>query len=170
MGLDHFFFSLHPRFIGTGKESHLCYQFINADELIGPKTVVKNGPYGERISRSMRRGLKAIADQQIHLVIDELLFDEDDFCDYLELFKEVDLFFVAIKPPQHIAESWEKKRGDRKPGLARGLYESVYGDRVFDLEIDSSKMSPRESAQAILDYVRDHPQPKAFKENARRRV
>lgn len=51
MGIDHFFFSLHPHYVGEGSESHTVYQFIRADDQIGPRTLVQSGPYGKRVSR-----------------------------------------------------------------------------------------------------------------------
>jgi len=168
MGMDHFFFSLHPRFIGHGEESHLGYQFVSVDDPIGPKILVQKGIYGKRISRAMHLALKAVVESNIPLVIDDLLFSEEDFQDYLELFKDVNVIFVSVKPPLQIAELREKMRGDRSAGLARGLYEVVYQDRLFDIEIDTEKMSPEESAQLIINYINASTQPTAFKENALR--
>lgn len=168
MGIDHFFFSLHPRYVGQGEESHLGYRFVNTDDSIKPKVVVQTGIYGKRISYAMRRALRAVVDNDIHLIIDDLLFYEEDFQDYLELFGDVDVVFVAVKPPMEVAESREKMRGDRCLGLARGLYELVYKDRLFDVEIDTEKLNSQQAAQSILDFVKASIKPTAFKENARR--
>lgn len=166
MGLDHFFFSLHPRFVGEGEESYLGYQFVSTEQ---SKLIVKKGVYGNRISHAMRRALKAIVDSHVPLIIDDLLFSREDFQDYLELFADVDVVFVSVKPPQHVAESREKMRGDRSPGLAGGLYEMVYKDKLFDIEIDTEKMTPEEAARTILDYINASVRPTAFKENALRK-
>ena len=50
-------------------------------------------------------------------------------------------------------------------GLARGLYDAVYENKIFDLVVDSSHLTPEESAQMILDYIQANPQPTAFRKN-----
>lgn len=66
----------------------------------------------------------------------------------------------------HVVEAREKIRGDRGIGLTRGLYDLVYQDKIFDLELDTSEMTPEESAQAILNYIKMNPHPTAFQKNA----
>ncbi|MBS0585451.1 MAG: hypothetical protein JSR76_04010 [Verrucomicrobia bacterium] len=131
--------------------------------------IVQNGPYAKSLSYAMRRAFKAMVDNGISLIIDELLFSEEDFQDYLELFQDVDVVFVAVKPSQKVAEEREKMRGDRSLGLARGLYEVVYKDRIFDLEIDTGKIDPKEAAEAILAFTASE-KPTAFKENFQKRA
>lgn len=166
IGIDHFVFSTDPRFLGEGAESHLGYQFIRKDDSFGPKIEIQKGPFGKQLSQALHRAMRVVVDHRIHLVIDDLLFTEEDFRDYLELFGNLEVFFVALKPPLHVVEAREKARGDRGIGLTRGLYDLVYQDKIFDLEIDTSKMTPEESAQAILDYTKKCPHPTAFQKNA----
>lgn len=165
IGIDHFVFSTDPRFFGSGAESHLGYQFIRKDDSLGPKIVIQKGPFGKQLSQALHRTMRVIADERIHLIIDDLLFTEEDFKDYLELFEDLEVYFVSLKPPMHVALAREKERGDRGIGLTRGLYDLVYQDKIFDLELDTSKMTPGESAQAILDYTKKHPHPTAFQKN-----
>jgi|JI9StandDraft_2_1071091.scaffolds.fasta_scaffold217634_2 chloramphenicol 3-O phosphotransferase len=169
MGIDSFFFSIDPRFVGEGKEADFGYRFVRVDDTLGPKVVVENGPYAKRLSYAMRQAFKTMVDNGISLIIDELLFSEEDFQDYLELFQDAPVVFVAIKPSQKVAEEREKMRGDRSLGLARGLYEVVYKDRIFDLEIDTGKMDPKEAAEAILAFTASK-RPTAFKENFQKRA
>ena len=50
-------------------------------------------------------------------------------------------------------------------GLARGLYDNVYQNKVFDIEIDTSRLTSEEAAQTIIQYVHNNPHPQALKEN-----
>ncbi len=166
MGIDHFFFSVDPRFMGEGQESHLGYQFIRVDDSMGAKIVVKKGPFAKQLSQSLHRALRVVVDHQIPLIIDDLLFIEDDFRDYLNLFEDREVFFIALKPSKEVLERREQQRGDRGIGLARGLYQSVYEKKIFDLVIDTSHLMPEESAKIILDYIQANPHPTAFQKNA----
>ena len=168
MGIDSFFFSLDPRYVGVGREAHLGYQFVEQANPSGPTTIVKKGKLGRELSQALHRALRAIADRDIHLVIDDLLFEEEDFQDYLEVFADKEVYFIAIKPSLEVVEAREKERGDRMQGLARGLYADVYENKIFDLEIDVSMISPETAARRVLDFIEAHPKPTAFQQNAHR--
>ena len=165
MGIDHFFFSVDPRYMGDGQEAHLGYQFVRTDDAMGTKIEVKKGAFGNLLSQSLHRALRVIVDHQIPLIIDDLLFVEDDFKDYLKLFEDREVYFIALKPSKEALEKREIQRGDRGVGLARGLYDAVYENKIFDLVIDSSHLTPEESAHMILNYIQTNPQPTAFQKN-----
>lgn len=54
----------------------------------------------------------------------------------------------------NVAEQRERDRKDRMIGLARGLHEIVHANKTYDLEIDTSKVTPEEAANMIHAYVR----------------
>ena len=125
MSLDHFVLSVDSRFFGEGAESYLGYQFIQEDDPMGAKLVVQKGPFGKQLSKALHKAMRIVADHHINLIIDDLLFVEEDFIDYLEVFGDLDIYFIAIKAPMHVVETREKIRGDRGIGLTRGLYDLV---------------------------------------------
>jgi chloramphenicol 3-O phosphotransferase len=51
--------------------------------------------------------------------------------------------------PPEVAEERERDRGDRALGGARVFADAVHRHGVYDLEVDSSILSPAESAAAI---------------------
>lgn len=34
-----------------------------------------------------------------------------------------------------------------------GLYNLIYSDKIYDLEIDSSKLTPEESARMMINFI-----------------
>lgn len=150
VGFDHFCLMLPRRYLFDGEEAHLGYKFV---EKPGPKTTVDVGPVGDQMTLAMHKAMRALLDSGFDLVIDEVLVLDKSYQDYLELFQDCRLFVVGIKPPVEIAEQREISRGDRVLGLARGLFEITHLGKVYDLEIDSSKHSPEESARQILDFI-----------------
>ena len=58
MGIDHFFFSVDPRYMGDGQEAHLGYQFVRTDDAMGTKIEVKKGAFGNLLSQSLHRALR----------------------------------------------------------------------------------------------------------------
>ena len=150
VGFDHFYFMLPPTHVMDGENANKGFQLIKDDRGVS----IQIGPMGESLTYVMRRSMKMLLDQQFHLIIDEVLISDEWFEDYLELFKETRVFFVGVKPPIEVAEQRELKRGDRFIGLARGLNEIVHRGKNYDLIIDSSQMSPEQSAQIILNHIK----------------
>ncbi len=162
LGYDHFVTILPDKFLGDSVNSQEGVQYVYKGE---KKVSIKYGPIGKRISKIARQSMKNYVDAGFSIVIDEVLFDNDVLKDYLRLFKRNKVYFVSIKPSLITAEGREKERGDRKLGLARGLYEIVYDNKVYDFEIDSSNMTPTDIAQMILAWIQKHPIPHAFAYN-----
>lgn len=168
VGIDHFLFMLPYRYRMDGSESHLGYRFERKDDDEGAKISVTKGDYANKMNAVKNKSMQYLLAHNFNLIIDEVLFAEDDFEAYLELLKHYRVYFVAVKPPVEVAEQREKGRGGRMLGLARGLYEQVYRDKIYDLEIDSSHATPEEAAQIIVQHIHANPHPQAFKQNITR--
>jgi len=167
-GLDAMLSSIQRRYDEDGPQSKEGFQFIHGHDAQGPIVSYKEGPLGRKICHAWHASLKTLAENGMSVVIDEVLFSEPLFQDYLEQLKNVRVYFIAVKPPVEVAQKREKERGDRLIGLARGLYEISYANKIHDLEIDSSKMSPEAAATLILDFIKTHPKPMAFAANSKR--
>lgn len=162
VGIDHFFVMLPPDYVFGGSHAlEGIYLEFEDDQ----NTTVKTGPVGKQLAYAMHRSIKALHDSQFNLIIDELLFDKDTFKDYLELFHDCTVYFIAVKPPLEVVQQREQMRQDRVPGMAKGLYEATYADKIYDLEIDTSLLTPQESTKKIIDYIEANPNPQAFNQN-----
>ncbi len=165
VGIDHFLFMLPSRYRMDGAESHLGYCFARQDDHEGAKISISKGSYGHKVNAAMRSSMQHLLTQGFNLIIDEVLFAEDDFHAYLELLQDYKVFFVAVKPPVDVAAEREKARGSRMLGLARGVYDDVYRNKTFDIEIDTSHLQPEEAAYQIVQHMQAHPLPQAFQHN-----
>jgi chloramphenicol 3-O phosphotransferase len=152
IGIDHFLFMLPARYRMDGKESHLGYCFKREDD--DPQKIsVTKGLYANKINTVMRATMKNLLTQNFNLIIDEVLFADDDYHAYLDLLQNYKVYFIAVKPPLEVAVQREKNRGGRMIGLARGLYDQVYRNKSYDLEIDTSTMTPFDAASAIVRFI-----------------
>jgi chloramphenicol 3-O phosphotransferase len=165
VGCDHFFGMMHPKYFSNDLNADQGYSFIRDTSKSMPVFTVQKGPVGQQLSHAMHRAMKTLADNGFNLVIDEVLFAEEDFLDYQNVFHDYRVYFIAVKPPLEVVEQRESDRGDRLIGLARGLYDLVYLNKSYDMKIDSSKMTPDESARAIMEYIDTHPHPKGLQSN-----
>lgn len=150
VGLDLFADTLPPSYIMYGERSHEGYQFLESP---GPAVTIRMGPVAKKLANALHKSIQVLLQSGFNLIIDEVLFEEEDFQDYLEILKGYRVLFVGIILPLEVAEQRERDRKDRVVGLARGLNELVHQGKTYDLIIDSSKMTPEESAKFILQHL-----------------
>lgn len=163
VGFDHFCIMLPGSYMFGGAHADQGFSAVCRQDEKGPIIDVKTGPVGKELGFAMRRAMKALADSNFSLIIDELLLSPEELPDYKELFRDYKVYFISVKPPLDVVIQREKERGDRVLGMARGCYEVVYANKLVDLEIDSSKGTPEQLAQEILNFIRDNPHPHALK-------
>ena len=113
-----------------------------------PSVVIRTGPVGARTLRGMRHAIAAMAGQGNDLIVDDVLCN-GEISNYLELLSAFDLHLVGVMAPLDILEAREAVRADRLPGLARWQYERVHENMDYDLEVDTSVLTPLECARRI---------------------
>lgn len=152
-GIDKFIDMLSPSYLPGGQNDHLGFQVTLLE---GPTRIVQVGSAAKCLIRGAHRSMRDMLDQGFSLILDEVLISDEDYQDYLELFKGIQVLFVGVKLPIEVAEAREKARGDRLLGYARGFYDRVHLGKTYDLEVDSSQSLPQESACLILEFLATH--------------
>jgi chloramphenicol 3-O phosphotransferase len=97
----------------------------------------------------MRRAVAAMAEQGNCLVVDDVMLGGGEAEDYRRLLSGFDVHFVGLFAPLDVLEQRERDRGDRVLGLARWQYERAHQGMAYDLEIDTTRLSPSEAAETI---------------------
>ncbi|MER9004686.1 MULTISPECIES: chloramphenicol phosphotransferase [unclassified Mesorhizobium] len=115
-----------------------------------PSVVIRSGPVGARTMRGMRH---AIAGQGNNLIVDDVIFN-DEIAEYVELLSSFDLHLVGVMAPLEVLEAREAARADRLPGLARWQYGRIHRGIDYDLEVDTSRLTPLECARRIQERFR----------------
>lgn len=62
-------------------------------------------------------------------------------------------YYVAVKISLKTLEQREKTRGTSPKGIARSHYFSVYGDKKYDLRVNSEKNSAQKIAQQLKQLL-----------------
>ncbi len=96
------------------------------------------------------------------IVVDHVLEKEQWLEECIQAFKGIEVLFVGVRCTLKLLERREKKRGDRYPGLARFHFGRVHKYCIYDLEVDTSKLSPTECAVLIYNAFVEISSPKAF--------
>jgi len=97
------------------------------------------------------------------VIVDDVLEKEPPWVEnLLTLFEGLDVIFVGVHCPLAELERREQQREDRKRGMARLQFDQVHAQALYDVEVDTSKLSPQECATRIADYMGRRQHPSAF--------
>lgn len=103
-----------------------------------------------RLFKQMHREIMAHYNMHHTVIVETAYMDPRALHDAAEQFALLNAFLVGIKPPLSVSLEWERQRGDRPIGQAQKHYDQVHAHGIYDLEIDSSRMTPADCAKQIL--------------------
>jgi chloramphenicol 3-O phosphotransferase len=159
MGIDKFLWMLPWRYLNTAQWSEVITYKHHADGTIAE---VHATEYGNRLVSGMHHGIRKMAMQGINVIADHVFHEEGWMRECAELLHDLPAYLVGIRCPLEVLEEREKSRKNRTLGQARALYDVVHAHCTYDLEVDTSKQSAEECAQAILDHMQGGKKPTAL--------
>lgn len=130
----------HPWFAAGDHEGPFAedgIRFVETDD----GRHIRTGALGSRLLATYRRTAALWARQGFNVLVDEVCLDEDAALDWDEALAGLPATWVAVRCDPPVAEARERARGDRLPGLARGMRHAV-DHRHHDLELDTSADDP----------------------------
>jgi chloramphenicol 3-O phosphotransferase len=115
-----------------------------------PSVVIHEGEVSRRALAGMRRAAAAMAEAGNNLIIDDVMIGAGSAsADYSRLLAPYRLHWVGVHCTLDVLEAREAQRADRLPGLARWQFPRVHAGMAYDFEVDTSRLTPAEVAQAI---------------------
>ena len=88
------------------------------------------------------------------VIVDDVLEENPPWVEnLLELFDGLEVVFIGVHCPLEELERRERERKDRKEGMARLQFEQVHAQAVYDIEVDTSVLSPVECASVIMERM-----------------
>jgi len=116
-----------------------------------------------KIIRGFHAAGAAIARSGNLVIMDDVLESEPPWMEsLLELFSGLSVFFVGVHCPLDELERREKERKERKDGMARLQFDQVHSIALYDVEVDTSMLSPQECASIIIKHISTEPKLLAF--------
>lgn len=97
-----------------------------------------------------------------HDVISESVVTQALVPRYLQLFEGYDVLFVGIRCPLDILNAREDARTDRLTSRAPIDNDAVHWHDTYDVEVDTSRLTPEEAAARVAKAMADPPVPSAF--------
>ncbi len=154
-GIDKYLFMLPERYLNRPLW----------EQILGHST--RSGEVGHRLFTGMHQAIAALSLRGNNVLADHVLIEPSWSADCAATFRDLPAYLIGVICPLDVAEQREKARGDRTLGHARAQFEVVHSHVSYDLEIDTSVLSPAEGAQRIIQRLADGP-PTAFSEIYRR--
>ena len=166
VSLDQFRDSLPSRFRGlnsppgTSGAEGLNIVPISQDGKV--VTDIQFGPYGESVLRGMRRAIRALAKEELNVIVDDVLLHCSFRNDYLHALKGLNVLFVGVHCSIEEMIRREQMREGRFPGTAESTLAKVHSHMVYDVEVDTTHTSPTELAQKVLECAARADSPRAL--------
>lgn len=114
---------------------------------------VRIGSIGLRLLAGMFAAIAALARAGNNVVGDVVIYDRRVLQAAADALGECQALFVGVRCPREVAERREQERGDRGKGGAAAFYDLVHADAIYDLELDTSVLSPVECAARIKEAL-----------------
>jgi len=151
-GFDYAVFDLDKKYWPGGSHDHDGFFIEKAMTPDGEVSDLKSGPVGKNFLKKMLADMIHMADEGKNLIIDTVPSDEE-YQQLLAAFSKHKVIHVGLKPPIQVVIDRENMRTDRRPGTAKAEYEKFYANKVFDIEIDTSKVPSHEAAQLVIECI-----------------
>jgi chloramphenicol 3-O phosphotransferase len=126
-----------------------------------PLFSVRFGPRGRSVVSGMHHAIAAFARQGNNVLVDHIFYEPDWAGDLAEVLDGLRAYLVGVRIPLEVLEERERQRSTSPVGHARSHYDTVHAHGAYDLEVDTSRLTPAECAARVREHVEQHP-PRAF--------
>lgn len=120
------------------------------------------GATGRRLFSGMHRAIADLAECGNNVIADHVFVERSWLCDCARQFAILPAYLVGIRCLLDLLEQRERSRKDRTLGQARLQFDLVHAHGIYDLEVDTSLLSPVECAKKIMAYIQSGVPPRAF--------
>lgn len=169
VGIDDFLGFVPESLVNLGPSADAGFRWFPAKTTGEEATRIVVGDYGHRVVRGVHRAMAALARSGLDVIVDDVLLEAGWLDDYLEAMAGIDVVFVGVTAPLAVIEEREIARGDRFPRQARGHYDHVHHDNIYDVLVDTSILTPEATVERIVERIEAGPGT-AFDELRRRRA
>ena len=103
---------------------------------------------------NFHKSLPVLITPPFYGIIDHVILREDKYIECLDCLSDLSYITVGVRCPLEVAIKRELDRGDRKIGLAASQFDRVHSNREYDIEVDTSTMTPEQAAEIILSHIK----------------
>ena len=152
VGIDTVVFGLPARYLDQPGWSEVFRYVRPPDRSEGPFTI-ETGPLGQRLVRGLHAAVAGLAWEGSSVIVDHVLLEPAWLEDARTRWTGLRWWLVGVRCPLPVVERRERERRDRTLGQAAAQYAVVHRDMPYDLEVDTSRLSPAGAAGRIVTAI-----------------
>jgi chloramphenicol 3-O phosphotransferase len=118
----------------------------------------KAGETGHVLVRGMHHAIASLSGNGINVLADHVLVEQAWVEHCVRLFSELPAYLIGVQCPLEVLEEREKSRKNRTLGQARLQYPLIHKYTDYDLEVDTSVLTPEQCAQQIVARIKTPPE------------
>jgi chloramphenicol 3-O phosphotransferase len=149
MGIDRFAYALPGRVRGRPSWPLLFPYVRPGGRADGPFTIEPT-PLGNRFISGMHATAAALARCGLNVIVDHVILDPGWADEMRRLWTGLDVCFVGVRCPLEVVVAREAERKDRTLGQAEAQFGVVHAWMSYDVEVDTSVLTPAEATSRIL--------------------
>lgn len=114
---------------------------------------IETGPLGQRLMSGMHRSAAALAEAGLDVIVDHVILEAEWVAECRRLWQPYRSLWVGVRCPLEVVIERERARRDRTLGQAEAQYAVVHSWGPYDLEVDTSVLSPDGAADRIAAAI-----------------
>ena len=111
---------------------------------------LRQGPFAKTMSSFLKEVVVLALHKGRRVIVDEICVTEGSFAAWQHILRPWRVFYVGLKASTDVLEAREKAREDRMLGSARAQHEKVHTCNTYDLELDTSVLTPSQCVEKII--------------------
>lgn len=167
VGIDLFWLEVFP-----SERASDIFHLIPIEAASPPKTVLAVQPFGKFCMSGLHHTIAALARIGHNVVVDHVLTEASYLTEILTLWQSFPVWLVGVSCPLETVHQRAAARADRKwpfyLPLATWMFDEAHTHTqgIYDLEVDTSRLTPTECALQIKHELDERGSPAAFKQLA----
>jgi chloramphenicol 3-O phosphotransferase len=152
IGIDRFVFALPKRYLDQPHWSEV-FRYVRDDPATPDVYRIETGPLGQRLVSGMHRTAAALAEEGLDVIVDHVILEQQWMDECHRLWAPFRPIFVGVRCPLEVVTERERARRDRTIGQAAAQFDVVHRWGAYDLEVDTSVLSPDAAAERVAAAI-----------------
>lgn len=152
-GIDKFLWMLPKRYIHEPACWQQIFRYDWHGEVGKSSFNIVTGDLGKQLISGMHRAVAQLSLGGSHAIVDHVMLEPAWLEECARLFAELPAWLIGVRCPLEVLEEREMSRKDRTLGQARAQFHRVHAGAIYDLEVDTSLLSPAECAAKIQNHI-----------------
>jgi chloramphenicol 3-O phosphotransferase len=149
MGIDRFAYALPGRVNGQ-LSWQLLFAYVRPDGRTDGPFTIETTALGHRFISGMHATAAALAGSGLNVIVDHVILEPEWVAEMGRLWAGFDVLSVGVRCPLDVVLERERSREDRTIGQAEAQFDVVHAWTTYDVEVDTSVLTPGEAVGRIL--------------------